>query len=80
MNYVTEREAVEELANAIIIRAAEDYRNARKKLRRARSRKEKEAAQAVVDECLEFFNSRWFATLSNLDPEKLIQRLDTEKT
>lgn len=63
------------LANAIVLQAAKDYRAAMKKLSRGRRNP---AAEATRDEVLRFFRSGWFATLTDLDPELLIRRLDEE--
>ena len=30
------------------------------------------------DECICFFRSRWFAALTDIDPDYLIQKLDEE--
>lgn len=65
----------ESLANAIIMQAVRDYRDAMKKLSRGRSNK---AAEATRDECLRFFRSGWFSVLTDIDPEYLIRKLDEE--
>lgn len=55
----------ENLANAIILRAVEDYRL---------TDNEKE-----LEEIEAFFHSDWFATLTCLDPDLLIKKLRKEK-
>ena len=55
----------ENLANAIILRAVEDYRL-------MDNEKELEAIEA-------FFRSDWFAILTRLDPDLLIKKLRKEK-
>lgn len=55
----------ENLANAIILRAVEDYRL-------TDNEKELEKIEA-------FFYSDWFATLTRLDPDLLIKKLRKEK-
>jgi len=55
----------ENLANAIILRAVEDYRL---------TDNEKE-----LEEIERFFHSDWFATLTRLDPDLLIKKLRKEK-
>jgi len=55
----------ENLANAIILRAVEDYRL---------TDNEKE-----LEEIEAFFHSYWFATLTRLDPDLLIKKLRKEK-
>lgn len=63
-----------ELANAIIIQAAKDYRKA---LRSSGSRKSfcEWTDKAAIER---FFRSEWYTVLNNLDPEILISRLQTE--
>ena len=65
----------ESLANAIIMQAVKDYREALRKLSRGRGNR---AAEAVRDECLRFFRSGWFSVLTSVDPEYLIRKLDEE--
>lgn len=67
----------EELANAIVLQAVRDYREAVKKLSRRRKNRD---AQFTKEECLRFFRSKWFSQLTELDPEFLIRRLDEEIT
>lgn len=64
------------LADAIILQAVTDYRKANKKLARGRKNSE---AQIMKDECLEFFRSKWFSSLTDVDPEFLIKKLDEEE-
>ena len=68
-------EPYENLANAIVLSAVKDYREASKKLARGRRNKE---AQQTKDECLRFFRSKWFTVLTSVDPEFLIEKLDKE--
>ena len=65
----------EQLANAIVLQAVKDYREANKKLRRGRKNTE---AQSTKDECLRFFRSGWFQALTSVDAEYLIRKLDQE--
>lgn len=65
----------EKLANAIILQAVRDYRAANKKLHRRRKNTE---AQDTKERCLRFFRSGWFQTLTTVDAEYLIRRLDQE--
>lgn len=62
----------ENLANAIIIQAAKDYRKALRQLRR-----NPYYASAVYTkhEVEQFFRSQWFQLLTNVDPEYLIEEL-----
>jgi len=52
------------LANAIILQAVKDYRDA-----------EMPQAKSAI---IRFFRSEWFKTLTNLDPEVLIDNLKKE--
>ena len=70
-----ERFAREELANAIIIRAAEDWREAKRKLQKHPGCAE---AKAVVKETESFFLSRDYAALTTYDGRELLKRLKEE--
>lgn len=63
------------LANAIILQAVKDYRDANKKLARGKTNKN---AEMEKNEVLRFFRSDWFGALTELDPEMLIRKLDEE--
>lgn len=65
----------EGLANAIILQAVKDYRDACKKLARGKTNHN---AEAMKNECLRFFTSPWFGVLTEIDPEMLIRKLDEE--
>ncbi len=65
----------ESLANAIILRAVEDYR---KTLRVLSEHPYHRDALREKRSILRFFRSDWFHVLTNLDPEILIKRLDKE--
>lgn len=65
----------EEVANAIVLQATKDYRDANKKLSKGRRNQE---AERVKNECLRFFRSQWFSVLTEIDAEFLIRRLDEE--
>lgn len=56
----------EELANAIIIQAVEEYRKL--------WFKDKSAKQHLIN----FFHSEWFSILTTLDPQWLIEKLEDE--
>lgn len=62
----------EVLANEIIIRAATDYKQALKKLKKHPH--DKHAAERIA-ECEKFFRSRWYRKLTDVDGEFLMQRL-----
>ena len=64
--------AYENLANAIIVQAAEDYRAALKKIKAHPKNKD------AIDEALQverFFRSGWYQRLTNVDGEFLIRKL-----
>ena len=65
----------EELAKEIILRAVEDYRKARRKLSIYPNPKR---ALATVQETEQFFESWWFAQLTDLDGEWLLSQLKEE--
>lgn len=65
----------EGLANAIVLQAVKDYRDANVKL--ARGRRNQDASR-MKQECLRFFRSGWFGALTAIDPEFLIKKLDEE--
>lgn len=67
--------AYENLANAIIIQAATDYRKALIDLKRNSDYK---PAIETKAECECFFRSDWFCVLSQVDPEMLISKLKME--
>ena len=69
------RDPFEELANAIILQAATDYRNARKMLK-IRSKDGK--AMYTTKEVIAFFRSDYFKVLTSIDPELLISKLRKE--
>ena len=62
----------ENLANAVIAQAAEDYRAALKKIKAHPKNKD------AIDEALQverFFRSGWYQRLTNVDGEFLIRKL-----
>ena len=65
----------EDLANAIIAQAAEDWMWAQRKLQR---RPNNWQALQAVRETETFFRSRWFGRLSGANPEYVIRKLKEE--
>ena len=61
---------IHELANAIVERAAKDYRKALKDLHK---NPQYEDALETKKECEEFFLSGWFGVLTNLNGEVLME-------
>ena len=66
----------ESLANAIILQAVKDYREARKKLNK---RPKNEDAKLMISDCEAFFRSDWYRALTDVDGEMLIRKLREEK-
>ena len=62
----------QELANAIVIMAAKDYRRA---LRIQRRNPGSQAAKIKIDEIERFFRSEWFMVLTSVDGGSLMTRL-----
>ncbi len=71
-----ELDPYQELANAIIVMAAKDYRHA---LRIQRRNPDSKAAQIKIDEIERFFRSEWYQVLTNVDGEMLMRRLREER-
>ena len=65
----------ENLANAIIVQAADDYRWARKKLK-----EDPYCLKAIrmIKEVEPFFTSDWFRALTDVDGEMILSRLKEE--
>lgn len=72
MKVVGEQEAYENLANAIIKLAADDYKSALIRLKR---NPESESAKQDVARQEKFFYSEWFEVLTDLDPSYLIRKM-----
>lgn len=67
----------EELANAIVIQAAEDYRDA---LRHIQKFPRSKCAKAEVEELETFFLSGWCKELTAVDGKKIMERIQKEQT
>jgi hypothetical protein len=65
----------ERLANAIVLQAVKDYRNA---LRRLQINPDSRSAKADKDELERFFRSQWYECLTSIDGEMLIEKLQEE--
>ena len=64
-----------DLANAIILRAAEDYRLIRIKLQKEADKPELLEQKAEIED---FFHSNWFSLLTSLNGQQLLCRLQSE--
>ena len=65
----------ENLANAIILQAVEDYRGARHRVRMLPGQTE---SQKRIREVERFFRSDWFKALSKVDGKALLMKLKGE--
>ena len=65
----------ENLANAIVLTAVEDYRKALKRYSRNLNSK---SAKAEVDSLERFFRSQWYSILTFVEGEFLIRKLRAE--
>ena len=65
----------EQLANAIILQAVKDYRDALKKLKK---RPRYDPAKDMISEVERFFRSDWYRELTSVDGNFLIKNLRSE--
>ncbi len=65
----------ENLASAIVLCAVQDYRKTLHTLARFPDRREVNKEKSSI---LQFFRSGWYRTLTSIDPEFLIRKLDEE--
>ncbi|SFU88884.1 hypothetical protein [Butyrivibrio sp. M55] len=65
----------EALANAIILQAVKDYRMALKRVKKNPRNKEAISEALTLEK---FFRSSWYSTLTSVDGEFLIQKLQEE--
>ena len=65
----------EQLANAIILQAVKDYRDALKKLKK---RPRYDPAKDMIFEVERFFHSDWYRELTSVDGNFLIKNLRSE--
>lgn len=72
MKIVDEKEAYENLANAIVESAAKDYKSA---LIRQKRNPESRTAAEDVKRLEKFFYSDWYEMLTNLDASYLIRKM-----
>ncbi len=69
---VSDDRAWEDLANAIIIRAVDDYKHALGYLKR---HPESASAQREADELERFFYGQWIELLTNINPDQLLPKI-----
>ena len=75
MAKTTNGDPYENLANAIILTAVDDYRRALKKYSQNPDSK---SAKADVDALENFFRSQWYSVLTSVEGEFLIRKLRAE--
>jgi 5S rRNA maturation endonuclease (ribonuclease M5) len=82
MNYAEEHASDPhvQLANAIIVQAVRDYRDARKIMARKHhaTTNKRIWAERQIANCQRFSLSDWFKVLTDIDGEMLIRKLDEE--
>lgn len=71
----TNRLAYEQLANAVVIRAAEDYRIV---LKSCMKQPEDKRMQKERQKLERFFSSDWYKILTSVDGEKLMEKIKEE--
>lgn len=64
----------QELANAVVVQAVQDYRDALDGISYTR----KKTPEQIVEELEKFFRSEYYRTLTNVDGENLIAELKRE--
>lgn len=69
-------ENYEELANAIVIRAVEDYRRLKRK---AEKHPDDKLIRDEMRHIERFFKSQWFYALTSINPDRLIRLLNAEQ-
>ena len=75
---------IQQLADAIVLRACVDYMealvNSRKRPKKddRYGQRKKRHALNVIDDCEGFFKSAWFATLTGIDGKYLMERIKRE--
>ena len=66
----------ENLANAIVVRAVDDYRESRKKLKKDLGN---EKAIPMMLDVIRFLRSDWYQMLTTVDGEIILKHLQEEK-
>ncbi len=66
------------LADAIVLQAVRDYREAMAEIQKEKYDYSMLEAQRTVDEVKRFFKSDWFGVLTDVDPDLLLEQLNQE--
>lgn len=61
--------AIENLANAVVLQAVEDYRSAKR-----------HGKKKTIQKLKDFFHSEWFSLLTSVDPATIIDHVDSDDT
>ncbi len=64
------------LANAIVIKAAEDYRTA---IRNLKINPKHDASLQMLRECESFFESQWYELLTSVDGKMIMRKIREEE-
>ena len=75
MSTASSMDPYQELANAVVLQAVKDYRDAVKKLSRGKTNT---AAEHMKNECERFFKSGHFNIFTELDGKVLLSQLEKE--
>ena len=78
--------AFEELVNGIVVRAVDDYRTSRRKLKEFEEKegltekqiKNRNKYGRLLSDSSRFFHSEWFFALTEVSGEKILQTLESE--
>lgn len=72
-------EGYRQLAAGIVMQAVNDYRKALETLKGDLSdRKKLKAARSTKRECEQFFHSGWFTTLTAINPQLIMDKINKE--
>ncbi len=66
----------ENLANAIVLQAVKDYRDAKKKLRKHPN---SEDAKKMINDVIRFLLSDWIIALTTVDGSLILKKLEREE-
>lgn len=77
VEYTDDVEAWQRLARAIIVRASKDYRSRLRRLKRCELEMQP-VYEAELKRLRHFFTGTLFATISDLDGQALLERLENE--
>jgi hypothetical protein len=76
MHRISIEQAYRNLADAIIIQASDDYRNALNG--KTYNKKSCHTPEGIIKECERFFHSSWYHSLTKIDGDFIIEQLQRE--